>query len=431
MKLTIGKKLFGAFLFVLTLLIIESIVSNQVIKFTANSYKQLIDENVKNSLLAKDLENHYFKQSDAVKSYLLTADPTYVSKYREHSHHVNKIIEQMLIAYTEKDDKEVIQQLAAFQSRFQEIANKEIGFKQVEYTVGYTDLLSTSSKTISNVFQGKIDALVKGQELLVQQGSKKSADSIERTRAFVIYLSIFSILIGMTLSFIISQSISKPLHVLAQYTEKIITPKGLINSAFPTIKSNVYEVKQLYQSIKVAFEEIKHHINQLDSEIQTDALTHLANRRTFDLVINEQIENRTSFALIFIDIDFFKRVNDTFGHLVGDDVLRFLAQIMRDLSREGDLSFRYGGEEFAIIVPYGDRDTAISIAERLRIYLEHTPSPTGEVINISLGISIFPDHGQTVNEIIATADEALYQSKSQGRNRTTFYSDSKEKVMSE
>ncbi len=198
-----------------------------------------------------------------------------------------------------------------------------------------------------------------------------------------------------------------------------------MNSEFPKIKSNIYEVKQLYQSIDLAFQKIKHHINQLDIEIQTDALTGLANRRTFDLVINDQIHNGTSFSLIMLDIDFFKKVNDTFGHLLGDDVLRFLARTMQELSRESDLCFRYGGEEFAIIVPYGDCETAIDIAERLRMNIESTASPTGEAITISLGISIYPKHGQDVKEIISAADEALYISKSTGRNKTTFYSEEK------
>ena len=95
-----------------------------------------------------------------------------------------------------------------------------------------------------------------------------------------------------------------------------------------------------------------------------------------------------------LDIDFFKKVNDTFGHLKGDDVLIYLARTMQELSREGDLCFRYGGEEFAIIVPYGDAETATVISECLRMKLESTPFPTGDVITVSLGISVYPDHGQ-------------------------------------
>lgn len=422
MELTIGKKLLGGFLFVLLLLVIESAVSNSLISSTEESYKQLIDENIENVLLANGLEGDYLKQSEAVKNYLLTGDTIYLSDYEEYGQKVDKTINHMLKTYKTAEDQEVIQQLGAFQLRYEELVNKAIAFKKDGNEVGYNNLLSTSAKTITNVFQGKIEALVKGQEELVQQGRAEVTDSVGRTKETVIYLGIMSCLIGTALAIVISRSISRPLHILAQYTEKVITPKGKFNSEFPKIKSNIYEVKQLYQSIDLAFQEIKQHINQLDIEIQTDALTRLANRRTFDLVINEQIHNDTSFSLILLDIDFFKKVNDTFGHLKGDDVLRFLASTMQELSREGDLCFRYGGEEFVIIVPYGDYETATVIAERLRMKLESTISPTGEIITISLGISVYPDHGKDAKEIIAAADEALYRSKSEGRNKTTFYS---------
>lgn len=422
MELTIGKKLLGGFLFVLLLLVIESAVSNSLISSTEESYKQLIDENIENVLLANGLEGDYLKQSEAVKNYLLTGDTIYLSDYEEYGQKVDKTINHMLKTYKTAEDQEVIQQLGAFQLRYEELVNKAIAFKKDGNEVGYNNLLSTSAKTITNVFQGKIEALVKGQEELVQQGRVEVTDSVGRTKETVIYLGIMSCLIGTALAIVISRSISRPLHILAQYTEKVITPKGKFNSEFPKIKSNIYEVKQLYQSIDLAFQEIKQHINQLDIEIQTDALTRLANRRTFDLVINEQIHNDTSFSLILLDIDFFKKVNDTFGHLKGDDVLRFLASTMQELSREGDLCFRYGGEEFVIIVPYGDYETATVIAERLRMKLESTISPTGEIITISLGISVYPDHGKDAKEIIAAADEALYRSKSEGRNKTTFYS---------
>lgn len=420
MKLTIGKKLLCGFIFVLLLLVIESVTSNRVISFTEKSYNQLIDENMRNAILAQELANDYIRQSDAVNSYLLTGDDTYFYQYRKYAQKANKTINHMMETFQTKEDQEVIKQLAAFQLRYEEIVNKEISFKKEGNEVGYNNLLSTSSKTISNVFQGKIDALVNGQEQLVQIGSNEVAASVEKTKKTVFYLDIFSILIGTALSIIISRSISKPLYILAKYSEKIFTPKGKINSEFPKIKSSIYEVKQLYRSIDLAFQDIQHHINQLDRDSQTDALTGLANRRTFDLVLNEQIQNRTPFSLIFLDIDFFKKVNDTFGHLVGDDVLRFLSRIMKELTRDGDLCFRYGGEEFAIIVPYGDHDTAIDIAERLRMEIESTESPTGEAITISLGIATYPEHGQDSKEMISAADEAMYTSKSEGRNKTSF-----------
>ncbi len=422
MKITIGKKLLGGFVFVLILLVIESVVSNNGIISTQQSYKKLLDENMGNVMLAHELDNYYIKQSDAVRSYILTGDEAYRSQFEKYVQKSKNTINRMSNTFKTEEDQEIIQQLAAFQLRYEEIVRKEFSFKKEGNIPGYTNLLMTSSKTISNVFQGKIDALIQGQEQLMQKGSNEVADSVEQTKKFVIYLGVFSILTGTALSFTIGHSISKPLHTLAKYTEKLIVQKGNMNSDFPKIKSSTYEVKQLYQSLQLAMQEVHHHINQLNIDIQTDALTGLANRRTFDLVINEQIYDRTPFSLIFLDIDFFKKVNDTYGHLVGDDVLRFLAYTMKELTRKGDLCFRYGGEEFAIIVPYGDCDTTIEIAERLRMKLESTVCPTGETITISLGIAFYPEHGQNSDEIISAADEALYISKSEGRNKTTLFS---------
>ncbi len=419
MKITIGKKLLGGFILATILLSLECIVAISLISSTEETYKKLIDENIENMLMANRLENAYFEQSGSVKSYLLTGDPIYLSQYEEKAQKVDTMIGQMLKTYKIAEDQEDIRQLAAFQFRYEELVNKAISFKKEGNEAGYNSILTTSAKTLSNVFEGKIHALVKGQEEVVQQRTEEVTDSVAKIKITVIYLGIMILIIGTPLEIMNSRSISKPLYLLAQYTEKLFTPRGNFNTEFPKIKSNLYEVNQLYQSIEFAFQKIKKYINQLDIEIQTDALTGVANRRTFNLVINEHIQNGTPFALIMLDIDFFKKVNDTFGHLKGDDVLIYLARTMQVLSREGDCCFRYGGEEFAIIIPYGDAETATAIAERLRMKLERTASPTGEVITVSLGIAIYPEHGQDSKEIISAADKALYRSKSEGRNRTT------------
>ncbi len=422
MKLTIGKKLIGGFIFALLLLSFESAVSIKLISSTEESYKHLIDENIENMLRANRLEIAYSNQTGSVKDYLLTGDPFYLSQYEENAQKVNTMIAHMLKTFKTAEDHEYIQQLAAFQLRYEELVNNAISLKKDGDEAGYTNIQKTSAKTITNVFKGKIDASVKEQETFLQRRTEEVTDSVGKIKVLVIYLGILILIIGTPLAIMNSRSISKPLYLLAQYTEIFFTPRGNFNTEFPKIKSTIYEVNQLYQSIDYAFQEIKNHINQLDVEIQTDALTRVANRRTFNLVIKEQIQNGTPFSLIMLDIDFFKKVNDTFGHLKGDDVLIYLARTMQELSREGDLCFRYGGEEFAIIVPYGDAETATVIAERLRMKLESTPCPTGDVITVSLGISVYPEHGQDSKEIISAADQALYRSKSKGRNKTTVYS---------
>jgi diguanylate cyclase len=137
----------------------------------------------------------------------------------------------------------------------------------------------------------------------------------------------------------------------------------------------------------------------------------------------DQYANESFFVLI-MDIDHFKQVNDTYGHEVGDQVLIQLAELLRENIRFEDMPFRYGGEEFVVLVPrteVGETTLDLVIAERLRTAIErhtfecHDAPPLKKTI--SIGVARFPDHGKTSHEIIQAADEALYRAKHNGRNQ--------------
>jgi diguanylate cyclase (GGDEF)-like protein len=131
------------------------------------------------------------------------------------------------------------------------------------------------------------------------------------------------------------------------------------------------------------------------------------------------------FSLAIMDIDHFKVFNDTYGHQAGDLVLREVAQNIINCSRSIDIPCRYGGEEFALILPETDRDQALLFIERLRRKIEETRVEYGTSIlkvTVSAGISSFPDHNpRDAFEFLSMADRALYQSKKSGRNCTTFF----------
>lgn len=222
------------------------------------------------------------------------------------------------------------------------------------------------------------------------------------------------LLIILFIARILTNSLTKPINQLAKFSEEAIKQK---KTAVPInrlkIKSHIYEVHQLNQ-------QIYDHFQLLNNQIQLDGLTGIANRKTFDLEIKDLIQCKIPFTLIMIDIDRFKKVNDTYGHLVGDDVLKYLSRKIEDYS-EGNLCFRYGGEEFGILVKNKNEEEAFKIAEQLRKKVAETISPTGEPITISLGIASIKDEDQHPEEIIKRADCALFQSKVEGRNRTTIY----------
>lgn len=175
---------------------------------------------------------------------------------------------------------------------------------------------------------------------------------------------------------------------------------------------------------------IKYLIKSRDFEYQyklatTDGLTDLYNHRYFQEQIRMQIEHskryKNSFSLIIIDIDFFKKFNDNFGHQSGDAVLRQVAQTLKRNVRATDIVCRYGGEEMSIILPNTDKDVAYSTAEKIcKRVANHKFKLSGNretSVTISLGVSTYPADGSDATQIIEAADKRLYEAKNNGRNQ--------------
>jgi diguanylate cyclase len=231
------------------------------------------------------------------------------------------------------------------------------------------------------------------------------------------------------------------------YTESLVdasqqlssSDAGGLRAIVETLVRSTREVEEtnntLEERLKASKEEIiqlQEHLETVRNESLTDPLTGLANRKYFDQMLDRAIADTKPtdepLSLMLTDIDHFKKFNDTFGHLTGDQVLRLVAQAVKQNVKGQDIAARYGGEEFAIILPNTGLRQALTVADHIRrgvVSKELIKRSTGENlgrVTISVGVAML-HHGESVQNIIERADACLYAAKRNGRNQVICETD--------
>ncbi len=241
-----------------------------------------------------------------------------------------------------------------------------------------------------------------------------------------------------------SYSITLPADIIVESTltqfhpkEVVIEPVKFKNVPIAVIllakaesfqAENVRLLAIFTQSLAVALHNAMEH-EQLQKLAALDPLTGILNRRFGMVRLHEEysraVRRGAPLAVLMFDIDHFKQVNDTYGHVVGDRVLRNISGLIRQGIREGDILLRYGGEEFIVILPGASKDDAFTIAERVRHIVRDSVTMYGEYqicVTISVGLDSMPETSiNNEQELIANADEAMYRSKNAGRDKTTIH----------
>jgi diguanylate cyclase (GGDEF)-like protein len=277
---------------------------------------------------------------------------------------------------------------------------------------------------------------------------RKSAHELERSldaqRLTAIRYSLaMLLLIGLGLHLIHRRLVGQRLTGLAKNAAAIGEGDLDVRAAVDG-KDEIGELGESFNAMAKAIQrytdDLEHIIDERTEELQaankrleqlatTDQLTGVFNRRYFDDAARRALEvarrNERPLCLALVDTDNFKSVNDTFGHPVGDEVLKVVATVLKDNARKADLVARIGGEEFAILMPEVGLDRAGEATERLRAALEadvgpRVPALGSRVVTASFGVATLEKAGDRLEDLLSAADEAMYKSKENGRNRVTL-----------
>jgi diguanylate cyclase (GGDEF)-like protein len=259
---------------------------------------------------------------------------------------------------------------------------------------------------------------------------------------WLLFVFIFTGLITIPLILYFSRVISKPIYSLVRQSKKIekqdfniskidtsIQEISLLSCAFSNMSKSIYDYQtSLEEKILQRTKELYEKNKELERLSITDKLTGLYNRAKLDSVLNTEFEKAIRyndiFSVIIMDIDFFKSVNDNFGHQIGDDVLKESAKILSSCIRTSDTLGRWGGEEFLIICPNSKQEDAIKLANRINIAIkQHTFSTYPKKVTMSLGVASYCSIFKKAEDIVASADIALYKAKQTGRDRVVGEND--------
>ncbi|MFJ2982597.1 MULTISPECIES: diguanylate cyclase [unclassified Pseudomonas] len=213
--------------------------------------------------------------------------------------------------------------------------------------------------------------------------------------------------------------ISRPLRELSTIAGQLAAPQT--TDDLKRVKAWYREAAAIRQAMLAGVQLLQAKMGRLNHQALTDPLTGLANRRAMDEALRGLQQAGQAYSVLSLDIDHFKRVNDTFGHDKGDLAIREVAQTLTEYSRAADLACRAGGEEFLLILPDTGRDAATLIAERVRQAVANNEIPVVGHITISIGVASCDGEGIECETVLKRADDCLYRAKESGRNRVECF----------
>ncbi|MCZ8532434.1 sensor domain-containing diguanylate cyclase [Psychrobacillus psychrodurans] len=223
------------------------------------------------------------------------------------------------------------------------------------------------------------------------------------------------IIIFLVSAFYVSTKLASPLRKLAINTLRDVDDQEEVID----VPTWYFEAKQLTMTIENYRKRQRETVESMKEISVTDPLTGLKNRRYADILFGKLFDQQTNFSIIMLDIDHFKQVNDKYGHIAGDDVLKFISIILKDLCSEQGECIRLGGEEFLVLLSKKDIQAAYILGEHIRMTIENSVPPIQTKLTVSLGVGEYKC-GETQTQFMNRIDLALYEAKANGRNNTVI-----------
>lgn len=368
------------------------------------------------------------------RGYLLTSKPDYLEPHYAGVAKSRKVLEQLKIKTSDNPEQQVRL------SRIEGLVDKK--FSELKHTIdlhkvgkedeALTIVKSDIGKNFMDDIRLEIEAFNLEEERLLYKRHKVFSTLQDNIRIIFIVEFFLFIFVLLFLGWAVSRTVITPvrkLHKSAQAFHKEgefasvdINSKdeiGLLASAFNAMGEKV--ISLLEELDKTAKQAAKERDIALEQAI-SDPLTGLSNRRFMEVQLDKLMVSSQRYkhdlSVIMFDIDHFKQVNDTYGHLVGDVVLQKIGQLIKSESRGGDLSIRYGGEEFMLVLTHTSIKGAEKKAETLKSHLStmEIPELRGNYITISMGVTQLKTDDSSVSQLIHRADQALYTAKNGGRD---------------
>lgn len=357
----------------------------------------------------------------AVDHYLIFRDPAEAENFTRFSTEVDAAFADLLASSRFGSEERSL--LHAAHEEWKQAG--ELG--QSAFALAITENEASAAQAMGG-FDDRVNRTVAGLETLLEASHRASAErfgwahSLRRAGSlFVAAMLCVALSLAIVIGMLLARSILRPLDALKRGAVRI----GEGDLAHRVGLNADDEFGDLARTFNAMAEKLERHRATLEDLSMQDELSGVFNYRGFQRRLGEELERshryRRVFSLLLLDLDHFKLINDTYGHPVGDEVLRLVAALVNSVARPVDYVARYGGEEFAVLLAETGQAGAVAMAERIRELIGRNPVATaaGQRIEVtaSIGLAAYPENASSGTELISAADAALYAAKRAGRNR--------------